>query len=131
MENQYIKGVRASSNIFRKLGTYLDLKKGLYKNYERIFGITIGSWQKLPRLDYILMFKTLYIKCEGCNPEDFEDEHGSVYQLSLVYNKNRKLIVHESTHKQEIVALAKSLKSFYQINIKDSASDRRNPKWID
>ncbi|MFN7912272.1 MAG: hypothetical protein ACK5QC_10610 [Bacteroidota bacterium] len=131
MENQYIKGVRASSNIFRKLGTYLDLKKGLYKNYERIFGITIGSWQKLPRLDYILMFKTLYIKCEGCNPEDFEDGHGSVYQLSLVYNKNRKLIVHESTHKQEIFALAKSLKSFYQINIKDSASDRRNPKWID
>lgn len=131
MENLLIKGKRASSNLIRKIGTYLDVEKGLYKNYERIFGITLGSWQKLPRLDYILMFKTLYIKCEGCNPEDFEDGHGSVYQLSLIYNKTRKLIVHESKEKQEIVALAEKLKSFYHIKIKDSASDRRHPKWID
>lgn len=131
MENQFIKGERANSNIFRKLGTYLDLKKGLYKNYERVFGITLGSWQKLPRFDYILLFKTLYIKCEGCTAEDFEDGHGAVYQISLVYNKNRKLIVHESKEKEEIFALAEKLKSFYHIKIKDSASDRRNPKWID
>ena len=109
----------------------LNMEKGLYKAYESVFGMSSGSWKKTPKFDYILLFKTLYIKCEGCSPEDFEDGHGAVYQISLVYNKNRKLIVHESKEKEEIFALAEKLKSFYHIKIKDSASDRRNPKWID
>lgn len=131
MENQIIIGKRASSNLFRKMGTQLDLKNGLFRAYESFLGITSGSWKKIPKFDYVLLFKTLYIKCEGCSPEDFEDGHGAVYQVSLVYNKNRKLIVHESKQKEEIFALADKLKSFYHIKIKDSASDRRNPKWID
>ena len=131
MENQIIIGKRASSNFFRKMGTQLDSQNGLYKAYESVFGMKSGSWKKTPTFDYILLFKTLYIKCEGCVPEDFEDGHGAVYQISLVYNKNRKLIVHESKEKEEIFALAEKLKSFYHIKIKDSASDRRNPKWID
>jgi hypothetical protein len=131
MENHIIIGKRASSNFFRKMGTQLDLEKGLYKAYVSVFGLTSGDWKKAPKFDYILLFKTLYIKCEGCSPEDFEDGHGAVYQLSLVYNKNRKLIIHESKQKNEIIILAEKLKSFYRIKIKDAASDRRNPKWID
>ena len=92
MENQIITGKRASSNFFRKMGTQLDLQNGIYKAYECVFGMTSGSWKKTPKFDYILLFKTLYIKCEGCSLEDFEDGHGAVYQISLVYNKNRKLI---------------------------------------
>lgn len=130
MENQIIIGKRASSNFFRKMGTQLDLENGLYKAYESVFGMTSGAWKKIPKFDYILLFKTLYIKCEGCSPEDFEDGHGAVYQLSLVYNKNRKLIVHESKLKDEIFLLAERLSNFYKIKIRDSASDRRNPKWI-
>ena len=94
MENQIIIGKRASSNFFRKMGTQLNMEKGLYKAYESVFGMSSGSWKKTPKFDYILLFKTLYIKCEGCSPEDFEDGHGAVYQISLVYNKNRKLIIH-------------------------------------
>lgn len=131
MEDHIIIGKRASSNFFRKMGTMLNLQEGMYKAYESVCGMTSGSWKKTPRFDYILLFKTLYIKCEGCSPEDFDDGHGAVYQVSLVYNKNRKLIVHESKQKDEVFALADKLKSFYHIKIKDSASDRRNPKWID
>lgn len=131
MENQIIIGKRASSNFFRKMGTNLDLEKGIYKTYESVFGLTSGSWKKIPNFDYILLFKTLYIKCEGCVPEDFDDSIGVIYQLSLVYNKNRKPIIHESKHKEEVFALAEKLKLFYHIKIKDSASDRRNPKWLD
>ncbi len=131
MENHIVVGTRANSNFFRKMGTHLDLEKGLYMNYESVLGMTSGSWKKNPKFDYILVFKTLYIKCEGCVPEDFDDGHGAVYQVSLVYNKHRKLIVHESKQKEEVFALAEKLKSFYHIKIKDSASNRRNPKWID
>lgn len=130
MEEQLIIGKRASSNFFRKMGTLLNLEKGLYKAYDSFLGITSGSSKKTPKFDYILIFKTLYIKCEGCVPEDFDDSNGAVYQLSLVYNKNRKLIIHESKNRDEIFSLAEKLKTFYHVKIRDSASDRRNPKWI-
>jgi hypothetical protein len=130
MNNQIIIGKRASSNFFRKMGTLIDLEKGLYKSYESVFGITSGTWKKMPKFDYVLLFKTLYIKCEGCTPEDFENDDGAIYQLSLVYHKNRKLIVHESKIKEEIFLLAEKLSSFYKLKIRDAASDRRNPKWL-
>lgn len=130
MEEQIIIGKRASSNFFRKMGTLINLEKGLYKVQESIFGLTSGVWKKMPRFDYILLFKTLYIKCEGCSPEDFETDNGAIYQLSLVYNKNRKLIVHESKIKDEVFSLADKLADFFKIKIRDAASDRRNPKWL-
>ena len=46
MEQQIIVGKRASSNFFRKMGTLIDLEKGLYKTYESVFGMTSGSWKK-------------------------------------------------------------------------------------
>lgn len=130
MDNQIIIGKRASSNFFRKMGTVIDLEQGLYKAYESIFGLTSGTWKKMPKFDYVLLFKTLYIKCEGCSPEDFENDDQAIYQLSLVYHKNRKLIVHESKIKSDIFSLAEKISSFYKLKIRDAASDRRNPKWI-
>jgi len=130
MNTEILIGKRASSNFFRKMGTLIDLEKGLYKAYESVLGLTSGTWKKMPKFDYVLLFKTLYIKCEGCSPEDFEDDNGAIYQLSLVYNKNRKLIVHESKVKDEVFTLAEKLRLFYNIKIRDSASDRRNPKWL-
>ena len=130
MNTLIIKGRRANSNFFRKMGTLINLEQGLYKTYESVFGFTSGTWKKMPKFDYVLLFKTLYIKCEGCSPEDFENADNSIYQLSLVYNKNRKLIVHESKIKEEVLLLAEKLSSFYRLKMRDAASDRRNPKWI-
>lgn len=131
METLVIEGKRANSTFLRKLGTILNLKEGVYKNYDRFLGLTSGSWKKMPKIDYVLLFKTLYIKCEGCSPEDFENDQGAIYQLSLVYNKNRKLIVHESKIKQEVFSLAHQLSNYYHVKIRDSATDRRNPTWIE
>jgi hypothetical protein len=130
MKEEIIIGKRESSNFYRKMGTVLDLEKGLYKAYESVLGITSGTWKKMPKFDYILLFKTLYVKCEGCEPEDFDDGKKAVYQLSLVYNKNRRLIIHETKLKDEVFSLAQKLSSFFHLKIRDAASDRRNPKWI-
>lgn len=129
MDNYIISGTRANSTLLRKLGTTLNLSSGLYKNYEKFLGLSSGSWKKIPKIDYVLVFKTLYVKCEGCSPEDFENDKGAIYQISLVYNNNRKLIVHESKLKDEVFDLANKLSEYYKIKIRDSATDRRNPKW--
>ena len=130
MKEEIIVGKRESSNFFRKMGTLLNLEKGLYKAYESVLGITSGTWKQMPKIDYILVFKTLYVKCEGCEPEDFDDGKKAVYQLSLVYNKNRRLIVHETKIKDEVFNLAEKLSDFFHLKIRDAASDRRNPKWL-
>lgn len=112
------------------MGTMINLEKRLYKLYERTLGTPSGTWKLLPKLDYVLLFKTLYIKCEGCSLEDFDNDKGAIYQLSLVYNKNRKIIVHETIVKNEVFSLAEKLSNYFNLKIRDSASDRRNPKWL-
>ncbi len=125
-----IKGFYMASNIFVKQGIELDtLENRFRKTYKilKLFSFTDG-WNNLPKLNYILLFKTLYAKCESCSTDDFENS--SIIQLSLVYNKNRKLIIHESKNLQEITQMAHELSKNLSLKIRDSATDRRNPVWI-
>lgn len=125
-----ITGKYAASNFFVQQGLVLDTdKKCYYKSNKIVKLVSVkDSCKKLPKLDYVLLFRTLYAKCEECSVEDFENS--SVIQLSLVYNKNRKLIIHESKNSNEVIEIAKQLAQELHLKIKDSATDRRNPKWL-
>lgn len=125
-----ISGKYKASNFFVQQGLVLDADKKCYHKTNKIVKLfTINeSCRRLPKLNYILMFRTLYAKCETCSIEDFENS--SVVQLSFVYNKNRKLILHESKNFEEVKQMAEKLAQEFSLRIKDSASDRRNPKWI-
>ncbi|MDF2449743.1 MAG: hypothetical protein K0R26_2247 [Bacteroidota bacterium] len=87
-----------------------------------------SACKSLPKGDYLLLFKTSYVKCESCSVDDFESSR--TFQLSLVYNKNRKLIIHESSNLKELSQWALDAAKALKLRIRDSASDRRNPKWI-
>lgn len=125
-----ITGKYAASNFFVQQGLVLDTDQHCYQKSNKILQLfTMNeACKKMPKLDYILLFRTLYAKCEECSIEDFENS--SVIQLSLVYNKNRKIIVHESKDMDEIKHIAKELAQELKLKIKDSATDRRNPKWL-
>lgn len=130
MINNFIIGKRASSNFFIKMETMLDLDKRLYKLSQRFFGFTTGAWQTLPKLDYILVFKTMYVKCESCSIDEFESDQGATYQLSLVHHKSKKIIVHETSVLQEALDMAKNLQVKFKLPLRDAATNRRMPKWI-
>jgi len=125
-----ISGIFKASNFFVQQGLTLDTDEKCYHKSNKIVKLfTINEpCKRLPKLDYILMFRTLYAKCEACSIEDFENS--SVVQLSFVYNKNRKLILHESKNFEEVKLMAEQLAKEFKLRIKDSASDRRNSKWI-
>lgn len=125
-----IEGKYASSNFLIQQGILLDTDKKCYNKTNKILNLMTfkEACKILPKTDYLLMFRTLYAKCESCNIEDFENS--SIIQLSFVYNKNRKLIVHESNNFEEIKQLAAQLAEEFKLKIKDSASDRRIPKWV-
>ncbi|MDI1355655.1 MAG: hypothetical protein PSX36_12100 [bacterium] len=125
-----IKGKYAASNIIVRQGILLDLAKRCFKRSYKILSL-FTFWDKcerIPKVEYVLMFKTLYAKCEPCEIEDFQDN--AMVQLSLVYNRNRRLIVHESKNITEIKQLATTLANQFGTKIRDSATDRRNPKWL-
>lgn len=67
-------------------------------------------------------------KCAACSVDDFEDS--TLVQLSLVYRKNRRLIVHESNDINEIKGMAQKIAEDLQLRIRDSATDRRSPRWL-
>lgn len=125
-----IDGKYAASNFIVQQGLILDTDKRCYIKSRKIFGMFDISekCKPLPKLDYVLLFRTLYAKCEECSMEDFETS--SLIQLSLVYNKNRKLIIHEGKNMKESLEKAKLLSDTYGLRIRDSATDRRKPKWL-
>lgn len=125
-----ITGKYAASNFFVRQGLILDTVKKCYSKSYKIISLfkVQEECKNLPELNYVLMFRTLYAKCEPCEMEDFESS--STIQLSLVYNKNRRLIIHESKNFKEIKEMAKQLSQSFNLKIRDSASDRRNPKWL-
>lgn len=123
-------GKYAASNFVVRKGIELDADKGCYRLSYRILGLfTFRSpCEKIPKGDYILLFKTLYAKCEPCGLDDFDDS--AMIQLSLVYRKNRRLILHEGIGMSDMRARAREFAAEFNLRIRDSATDRRNPVWL-
>jgi hypothetical protein len=125
-----LKGRYETSGLLLQRGIEVNTQEYWYRYTYQLLGLFrfYSAKIKLPKLHYILLFRTLYAKCEPCTLEDFDDS--STIQLSLVYNKNRRLIVHETRTKKEIMEYARFLASDLKLRIRDSATDRRNPVWL-
>ncbi|MCE3260329.1 MAG: hypothetical protein K0S12_1970 [Bacteroidetes bacterium] len=127
-----IKGKRKGiSNWFRQFGTYVDPEKRMYKLQERFLGIIRwGDFEPLPKVDYVLIFKQLFAKCEACSIDEYENNDYSFYQVSLVHHNTRRIVVHETDNKDEAFNMGHTLAVALQTRLKDSASSRGQSKWL-
>jgi len=127
-----ILGSYAGSNLFVKRGVHLSLANNCYKTVNKVMGLfrINGPCKNLPKAKYILLFRTLYAKCEACDLEDFDAGKGSFLQLSLVYGNNRRLIVDETKDMAEVMKKARLLAGTLGLKIRDAATDRKNPVWL-
>ena len=125
-----IKGNYAASSFFIRQGIEIDLAKNCFRRVSKLFFLLKlkDAFKPLPKIDYILLFKTAYAKCEPRTIKDFENS--STIQLSFVHGTNRKLIVHESNNIEEVKQLARQLSRELNLKVKDSATDRRSPQWL-
>lgn len=125
-----IKGNYANASLALSQGIVVDLSKRCFTKFTRLFHLIKfkDACKPLPKADYVLLFKTFYNKCQSCSVQDFEDS--SVVQLSIVYDKNKKLIVNESNDLEAQKQLATQLASELHVRIKDGATDRRHPHWL-
>lgn len=118
---------KALNNWLRQFRTFIDIEHKLYKIEESL--LTIFKWGKfepLPQLNYVLVFRSFYAKCEACSLDENAD---SYYQISLVYNKNRKIIAHETKNRMEAFDLANRLAKGLDLSIKDAASVPGQSSW--
>ena len=131
MENIVIGHREALSNWVRQFDTLIDLKKGAYKIQEGfLYILKWGDFKPLPKLNYVLIFKSFFAKCEACSIDDYEDNSNSYYQVSLVHHKNRRIIVHETKNKDEAFSFGRNLANKLHTRLRDSASNTRQATWL-
>ncbi len=129
MRNDHIfVGVRkALNNWLRQFRVFIDLEQKLFKVEEGLLNIfRWGKYEPLPKLNYVLVFRSFYAKCEACSLDENAD---SYYQISLVHNKNRRIITHETKNKSEAFKIAEQLAKGLALNIRDAASVPGKSSW--
>lgn len=117
-----ISGKReAISNWFRKFGTEILPFENKYRTKESLFGVFKWSEERiLPKIDYVLIFRNVFAKCEACSIDEFENNIHAYYQVSLVHHKNRRIVVHQTKNKQEATVLAQMLSQQFNKPLKDA-----------
>jgi hypothetical protein len=119
------------SNFVRQFHTYLDVENKTYKLQESLFGVfKWGNFLPLPAVDYVLIFRQLFAKCETCTAEEFENSRFSYYQVSIVHHKTRRIVVHETRNREEAFSMAKKIAILLKQPLLDAATDRRKGEWI-
>ena len=125
-----ITGRYAASNFFFTQGISVDLENRCFRRLFRYLSFIKKRTRcmPLPKTSYVLLFRTLYAKCEACSVSDFDNS--GLVQLSLVYGRNRRLILNESDNKKLLFDQAMTLAQRLGVKVRDSATDRRNPRWM-
>lgn len=128
MQEKQIIGVRrALNNWLRQFRIFIDIDRNLFKVEESLLNVfKWGKYEPLPKLNYVLVFRSYYAKCEACSLDENAD---SYYQISLVHNKNRRIITHETKNKTEAFVMAEELARGLALNIRDSASVPGKSFW--
>ncbi|PBQ30697.1 hypothetical protein CNR22_02550 [Sphingobacteriaceae bacterium] len=121
---------KAISNFIRQFATVVDSEKRVYKIEQGLFGIFHwGSFQPLPKIEYVLIFRSFFAKCEACAFDAGDDNPNAYFQVSLVYRSNRRIILHETKKKQEAFELATETAKALKTKICDSATIPGKGTW--
>lgn len=121
----------ALSNWIRQFTTIIDFEKRVYKLQEGFLGIfKWGEFKPLPKIDYVLVFRSLFAKCETCSIEENANNPNAYFQVSLVYNSNRRIIVQETKNKDEAFALAQELSAGLKTKLRNSATTLGKSNWL-
>lgn len=125
-----LEGRYAASNWLLRQEFVLDTQHRCYRQRRVWLGWLrrSGRCRPLPPADYVLVFRTLYVNCEACSLQDFQE--ASTLQVSLVYQRNRRLIVHECSNTAEAFGKARALAQALQLRLRDSATNRKQPRWL-
>ncbi len=103
-------------------GVEIDLNGKRYRKIYSIFAISIGTWKKLPALEYLSVFKT---KKKTRARVYVAESHLSsiVYKLNLFYNRNRHIEAYVTDDKEDAMNVANHIATVLELEIHDATRE--------
>lgn len=117
---------------FMPTGLILDRERLQIKRFSKFFGITVGSWQKLPPIEYISLLRVKQ-KRKAFRPSSMTivqtSTANSRYQVNLIVRQGRlrpyKLL---STDLDDAIKKGLELGEFFDLRVYDATTSKQ--KWI-
>lgn len=103
-------------------GVEIDLNDKRYRKVYSIFAISLGSWKKLPALEYVSVFKTR--KKSRARVIAAEAQLSTVvYKLNLFYNRNKHIEAYVSDDKDDAMNVANHIATVLELEIHDATRE--------
>lgn len=103
-------------------GVEIDLNGKRYRKIYSIFAINLGSWKRLPELEYLSIFKTR--KKTRARVIAAESHLSTVvYKLNLFYNRNKHIEAYVSDDKDDAMSVANHIATVLELEIHDATRD--------
>ena len=100
-------------------GSQIDFEQKMYRNIKSVFGIHVGKWRKLPKFDYVSVFKTIEGKKISVATAStvMRDE---VYLINLFYEGSSYITFYKSENKDDSFKMAMHFSRILNLRILDS-----------
>ena len=112
---------------FKSEGIAFNFKIKTYRYITSWFGLTFGKWQKLPKIEYISVFKTeektrVWVSTASTVVRD------TIIKINLFYNGNHRVKAYQTNSISEAFKIAKEIATILNVNILDATE--RKSKWL-
>lgn len=97
--------------------TIFNLKERKYKIQYSVGPIKVGKWKKLPKIDYVSVFKQPKVD------DDF------IYETNLWYNRNKHFHIYESFDFESVYEMGESVARVLKVDLLD-ATIPNDHKWV-
>ena len=103
-------------------GVEVDLNGKRYRKIYSIFALSFGSWKRLPKLEYLSVFKTK--KKTRARVIAAESHLSSiVFKLNLFYNRNKHIEAYVTDDKEDAMSVAKHIATVLELEVHDATRD--------
>ncbi|MDI1233121.1 MAG: hypothetical protein PSX81_02440 [bacterium] len=105
--------------IFGYMGLSVNTSTKVWSEYATIFNLRFAKTSEpIPvNLSYILIFDAAYTN--GHPDDDIQSDSIDFYEISVVYNENRKKVFSLTTNKNDAIETAKKMKDIFDLEIID------------
>ncbi len=112
---------------FRNEGLEMNLENSQYRTTTSLFNLTFGTWNPLPEIEYVSVFKTTQTSRVWVSTASTQVTISCV-KVNLFYNTNRKIEAYETDNTDQAFAIATQIASALHLKILDATS--KDPNWL-
>ncbi len=98
-----------------------------YRYALRIFTIKLGSWEPMPKVEYVSIFSAKKRQDVAVGPITTSTAYSEM-EVNLVYNKSKRLTVFETNDFSNAFSIAELFAA--QLNLKIYDATKREGKWL-